>query len=284
VREAFVALLVRQEQARILDESVADLMKIEAVVKGRAAAGDRSKYDVARIEAETRAVTVEAANARADIEDASGKLAITVGLPLWHPAAAGDLLAAPLATAVDALWETAQQKRPSIVAARLRHAAALAGTTVAHREALPIPALSAGTVLTHEEGGVSLVFGLSLPLPLFDRNQGAIAKSAAEAQAAELTLAAELAAVRAELVRATRVLEGRRAALEGMDKEVSERVPAMRRMAEDSYRDGKTGILDLLDAYRSLKEMKLSYLRQLESLKLAEAAVISAAGLDAVTE
>jgi outer membrane protein, heavy metal efflux system len=45
------------------------------------------------------------------------------------------------------------------------------------RERLPIPAFSAGTQMTHEVTGTSTLFGFSMPLPLFDRNQGAIAKA-----------------------------------------------------------------------------------------------------------
>ena len=44
VRQAFVALLARQEELKILETSRADLDRIEQVVRGRARAGDRSQY------------------------------------------------------------------------------------------------------------------------------------------------------------------------------------------------------------------------------------------------
>jgi cobalt-zinc-cadmium efflux system outer membrane protein len=54
-------------------------------------------------------------------------------------------------------------------------------------------------------------------------------------------------------------------------------------MAEDAYREGQGSILELLDASRSLKDIQLLHIKQLEMTKLAEEAVISAAGLDAQT-
>jgi cobalt-zinc-cadmium efflux system outer membrane protein len=51
-------------------------------------------------------------------------------------------------------------------------------------------------------------------------------------------------------------------------------------MAEDAYREGKGGILELLDASRSLKDIQILHVRQLEMTKLAEEDLISAAALD----
>jgi hypothetical protein len=46
--------------------------------------------------------------------------------------------------------------------------------------------------VTNDVAGTSAVFGLSLPLPVFDTNQGAIAKAQAQFGAATLGLTAEL--------------------------------------------------------------------------------------------
>jgi len=55
----------------------------------------------------------------------------------------------------------------------------------------------------------------------------------------------------------------------------------LRRMAEDAYREGRDGILELLDASRSLKDIQLLHVKQLEMTKLAEEDLRAAAGLDA---
>jgi outer membrane protein TolC len=51
-------------------------------------------------------------------------------------------------------------------------------------------------------------------------------------------------------------------------------------MSEDAYREGGADILELLDAMRSVKDIQITHVQQLESAKLAEEDVIAAAGLD----
>jgi cobalt-zinc-cadmium efflux system outer membrane protein len=281
VRQAFATLLSRQQQLSVIQDSVADLERVEGVVRGRAAAGERSMYDVARIETETETLRVEMMNAEADVDDAAGQLAALLGLPGWSPRATGDLTpAADVSTDVEALWATAQQRRPSIVAVRQQQAAARGSLFLAQRERLPVPALSAGTQMTQQVNGTSMFLGFSMPLPFTDRNQGAIAKADAQIRVNDLALAAELAEARADLERATTVLAKRRAALTALETRVVQRVPQLRQMSEDAYREGGADILELLDAMRSVKDIQITHVQQLESAKLAEEDVIAAAGLD----
>src|SRR5256712_12624679 len=53
VRQTFASLLSRQEQPRVVQETLVTLERVQQVVRGRAAAGDRSRYEVLRIEAAT---------------------------------------------------------------------------------------------------------------------------------------------------------------------------------------------------------------------------------------
>ena len=214
---------------------------------------------------------VEAVNGEADVEDAAGQLATLLGFPGWSPRATGSLAPSDgVPTDVEALWTTAQQRRPALVAIRRQQAAARGGLFLAERERLPIPAFSAGTQMTQSVNGTSTFFGLSLPVPLFDRNQGGIAKATAQIRADDLALAAELAEAHADIERATAVLTTRRAALTELETRVVQRVPLLRRMSEDAYREGGADILELLDAMRSVKDIEVAHVQQLESAKLAE--------------
>jgi len=281
VRQAFATLLSRQQQLAVIQDSLADLQRVEDVVRGRAEAGERSDYDVARIETETERVRVETMNADADVDDAAGELATLLGFPGWSPRAVGDLEPNPsVTTDVDALWTTAQQHRPSLVAIRQQQAAARGGLFLAQRERLPVPAFTAGTQMTRDVTGTSTFFGFSMPLPFFDRGQGSIAKATAQIRAQDLALDAALAEARADIERATAVLAKRRAALTELETRVVQRVPMLRRMSEDAYREGGADILELLDAMRSVKDIQLAHVQQLESAKLAEETVVSVAALD----
>ncbi len=281
VRQAFVSLISRQQQAQVTKDSLADLSRVEDLVRGRAEAGERSAYDVMRIETETATLRVAAMNADTDVEDAAGALAALLGFPGWSPRAIGDLTLATVPTDPVALWTTAQQRKPSLVAIRQQQAAAQGGVFLARRERLPVPAISAGAQMTHEVTGTSTFFGLSVPLTIFDKNQGAIARANAQVTADTLALEAAMAETRAEIEHAATVLARRKDALTRLERDVVQRTPVLRRMAEDAYREGSGDVLDLLDAMRSLKDIRLAHVQQLESTKLAEESVVAAAGLDA---
>jgi cobalt-zinc-cadmium efflux system outer membrane protein len=161
-----------------------------------------------------------------------------------------------------------------------QQAAARGGLLLARRERLPVPAVSGGAQTTREVNGTSAFFGLSVPLPLFDKNQGAIAKATAQVSAASLELQASLAEARAQIENAALVLTKRRDAWRAFEGTVSGRLPMLRRMSEDAYREGSADILELLDASRSLKEFQLARVQQLEAVKLAEETLIAVAALD----
>ena len=281
VRQTFASLLSRQEQLRVVQESLMNLERVAQLVRGRAAAGDRSQYDVLRIETETGSSRVQAMNAATDVEDVSGQLAALLGLPGWSPRAVGTLDVGAVSTDVEMLWGTAQRRRPLLVALRRQQAAARGGLFLARRERLPVPALSGGTQVTRDVNGTSAFVGFSLPLALFDHNQGAVARATAQIAAVDLSLQAGLGEARAAIERAATVLKKRREALQALEGAVMEQIPTLRRMAEDAYREGTTGILELLDANRSLRDFQLARVQQVEAVKLAEEAVVGAAGLDA---
>ena len=281
VRQAFVSLLARQEELRLLQQSRADLTRVEGVVRGRAEAGDRSRYDVLRVETEGRMLDVEVRNATTDVDDASGHLAALMGFPGWQPAAEGGLEPGATPTDGTVLWAAAQKRRPALVAAQRREDAAIGGITLASRERLPVPVLSGGAVKTRDVAGTSAFFGVSLPLPFFDRGRGPIARATAEADAEKKAVEAEAAEARADIERARATFVSRRQTLSAVESDVMQRVPGLRQMAEDAYREGRGDILELLDASRSLKDIQLMHVKQLEITRLAEEDVIAAAGLDA---
>ena len=183
---------------------------------------------------------MQAMNAATDVEDVSGQLAALLGLPGWSPRAVGTLDVGVVSTDVEVLWATAQRRRPSLVALRQQQAAARGGLFLARRERLPVPALSGGTQTTRDVNGTSAFVGFSMPLPLFDHNQGAVAKATAQIDAADLSLQAGLGEARAEIERAATVLKKRREALQRVrGRGHASGVPTLRRMAEDAYREGQ---------------------------------------------
>jgi len=69
VRQTFASLLSRQQQLQVVQESLMNMEHVRQLVQRRAAAGDRSEYEVLRVESETESLRVQAMNAATDVDD-----------------------------------------------------------------------------------------------------------------------------------------------------------------------------------------------------------------------
>jgi len=277
-RKLFVDLLAAEERARVLEEARRDVAQLRDIVAGRERAGMARQYDGLRAATEAELMEAKAADARAEALDKSGELGRLLGLPAWHPRAVGDLQ--PLGAKVDAVADphVMEESLPALAVAKSEEAAAAADVKVAERERWPLPVLTLGAVQTHQAASTSFLGGLSIEVPLFDRGQGKVARSLAEADQASATRRVTVAEADAELGRASRLLRERRAALAAFDREVVDHLPALRRMAEDAYRTGQGGIVELLDATQARTEAELAGVDLVTSVMQAEVDVLGAAG------
>jgi cobalt-zinc-cadmium efflux system outer membrane protein len=187
VRSAFDDLLSQQERTRLLEEARSDLERVSKIVSGRKNAGEASDYESLRVETEFRAMDAELGDARGDLADARGRLAVLLGRPGTTPHAVGNLvLEGTTPLDADALWAIASQRLPALLAAREDEKAAGEALDAARRDAYPVPVLSGGVALTQDAQSRSATFGVSIPLPILDRNQGAVAKAQARSDEAAL--------------------------------------------------------------------------------------------------
>ena len=274
VRARFAALLVAQEQQTLLAAALADARTLREIVAGRSAAGAGSPYAVQRIELAISELASRLDEANSARIAAAGELAATVGAPGWQPHALGALdTASPGVTASPSVTGAAgdtttsagappasalaiDANHPQLVADRAAHAAALAEIEVARADAVPTPTFGLHAFTTSDPNSLALSLGVSIPLPLFDKNRGAIARARADATRTELELAARQTELTTALDRATSVLAARRDAAQRFAAEL-QRLPALRTMAETSYRSGQGGIVELLDALDAITDARL---------------------------
>jgi len=187
----------------------------------------------------------------------------------------------PIGTIADteALWRIAEQNNPELEGVNRETKAANAGLERARRERWPVPSVLFGTAFTDKPYGNTLFTGFSVELPFFDRGQGGMARASAEQHAVLLKRELLLASTRQELERAVEVLKLRRETLAKFEHDVLETLPTLKQMAEDAYRLGKTGLLELLDSSRTRTEIKLNYLELLVNEIEAELDTMMASGI-----
>jgi cobalt-zinc-cadmium efflux system outer membrane protein len=209
-------------------------------------------------------VASRAAEAHADETAASLTLALSVGIPGWQPHATGTLAGDASDTAVDT-------GHPLLVELRAQFSSARADEVRAHADAIPTPSLGLTAFTTTTPEGLGLAGGISIPLPVFDKNQGAVARARAEAHHADLELAATTIELSGALQAATRDLAARKDALTHFQADALQRLAKVREMAEVSYKSGQGGIVELLDALDAITEARL---RELElRLDVAQASL-----------
>lgn len=262
--ELFTGLQAAQERTAVLAEAHGEFERAAGLISGRLDSGMASRYDFARVEIEVAAIAVRLADARADAAEKSAGLASLLGAPGWRPHAAGELApASALATGgiardLPALRAALASGNPQIIAARREEETARAAVRRAELERWPVPVLSLGRTWTSEPFGAANFVGLSTEVPLFDSRQGQLSKAQAELRAAERRREALEAEADVELARLLEALAQRRAVLERFERNVDVRSPALRQMAEDAYRLGRSTVLELIDAARTRVDARVT--------------------------
>lgn len=273
---AYIALQVAQERERSWREAEADFERAARIVIGQVEAGARSRYERTRIEVEAAAIASRTDELQAATAEAAAQLAALVGTPGWRPVAAGRPALPPVLPGTGVLWLQAQERLPAVRAALAEEAQARQRIEVERREAWPVPAIGVGRLRDGE--GRHNIIGVSVTIPLFDRNQGPIARARAEADEQRLRREAVLREAEAELQRAADQYQRRRQLAERYERQAMALLPELRRMAQDAYTLGSGGILEFIDALQAVTERQATYLDLLETALQADQDLQAASG------
>jgi cobalt-zinc-cadmium efflux system outer membrane protein len=256
--ELFAGLQASQEKIVVLTEAHGEIERAAALISGRLDSGMASRYDLARVELEVAGIAVRLADARADAAEKSAGLAALLGAPGWRPRAEGPLVPAGLQGEISVWRASLASGNPQIIAARREEDVARAALRRAELERWPVPVLSVGRTWTSEPFGAANFIGFSTEVPLLDSRRGQLAKAQADLRAAERRREAVEAEVGVEMLRLLDALVQRRAALERFERKVDVRSPALRQMAEDAYRLGRSTVLELIDAARTRVDARVT--------------------------
>ncbi len=254
------------------------LDSVLAYNRSRVKEGVAAEADLIRSELERDRAEADATMQEADLARARAELSVFLGEePRPFAVVALD---APLALPDVAL---AGRARPDIRAARERVAAAGAGMTTERTNLIRQLGITVGTKRT--SGTTSLIAGVSMPFPLFDQNRGAIARAAAEHEAATFELAAQERIGRAEIVGAAesaRLLTERAGVLAGPARGQGylARADEARRIALGAYREGAVPLIQVIDAARAWGEAQLVYYQILYAQHESVVQLLVAEGVD----
>jgi len=303
VRSGF-ADTVREQEERQLAHDVADrYAQTIKISQARFKAGDISEAELRKIELEGLRYQNAVIDAETQLDVARGRLAALLGLPSVGqlPPLRADPSDAASRPAFDLgrLTTRALERRPDLRAAGAARVQADAQLASAERDALPDITLGAGythsAFTTSGDNPNTLGLTLSLPLPLFDRNQANIGRARLEQRRADNDGERLRIAVARDVAEAVR--KGSRAAtllavferpaggdVPGTPTGTSDkggmlsRAETALRVAEKSYRAGAVSLLELLEAQRTYLDVRAQYLRAIYDFRQSAVDVTHAVG------
>jgi cobalt-zinc-cadmium efflux system outer membrane protein len=243
--------------AEILTDSRASLVRAVEIARQRGKAGDASGYEIQRFELELAGHDDDLATAQIDLRRARAQLATLIGRT--GELDASTTLELPDAVpSVESLLAKASD-RGDLRAAKLRGEAADRRASAAGRGWVPLPTLTAGAMTADlgDQTGTGYVAGLALTVPIFDRGQADRARAAAdrhfadaEARWLERQIPSGVQVAHATLV--ARIEQTRKLATGQLD-----RLDVILRAAESAFREGNASVVELLDAHRAARSVRI---------------------------
>jgi cobalt-zinc-cadmium efflux system outer membrane protein len=190
-----------------------------------------------------------------------------------------------LAQSLSALQEAAYATRPDILTLERTQGRSQADLKLQLAQAKVD--LTWGLEYRRQEGvsgrGNTLGVFLSVPAPIFNRNQGEIARALAEGEQVGRQLEALKAQVRTEVQTAHDEFTTARELVDSIEKELLQPAQQARDTVAYTYRVGASSLLEFLDAQRALNETMQSYLEAQASYRRAVIKLNAALGKEVTT-
>jgi cobalt-zinc-cadmium efflux system outer membrane protein len=248
----FVETLADQQRLAVAADIEALAVRIHSTVSERVEAGKVSPVERTRARIELAQATLDRQRAERELEAARHRLAANWGSasPRFERAV-GDLAAVQDPPRADKLLERIGHN-PDLARWATEMALRRAAVALARSDAVPDLTLFGGPRWLEGDDQTVAVAGLSISIPLFDRNQGAILGARIrQAQAGALRQAAEVT-VRADLAASWQALDAAHLEVGAVRDDVEPSARAAIEAAEEAFRQGKIGALELLDSQRTL--------------------------------
>lgn len=282
VRDAFYHVLQARQKldlAKQNSENFAEVVKINDIrfKKGAIAEVELIKLRVQLVDFQNQVIT-----ATQDFLSAQNTLKGLLRVrPIVELVLKGELDYVPISLDLEKLKADALVSRPDILAKTRNVSQKDANLKLARAFRVPDVTIGVDGVAQGPKGPNSpnqYGFGLSVPLPLFNRNQGGILQAEADLRTAQTDL--EKTQLQAEIdvenayrdfTQSSRLIQAYRGGVANDAKDVKD-------IATKAYQRGGTSILDLLDAFRTFNTTMQGYIDALYTYQRSLLAIESAVG------
>ena len=269
VKKAFTDLLVADAILNLTAASLRSLDEVERLQRIRAEKGDISELELTRLQLQRFAFERDLVDAR----QATVAARIALGLAMGRDTVPPDVVIVGELTRPDGLPDAedlrrrALDARPDLKAAEAARIRARADRELARANAWwdVTPQLEYQRIGSDNTFGI----GVSVPIRVFDRHQGEVARTRAEIERAEANREATLQRVLAEVDTALNQVTSALDTLKLLNEVYLPKAQRARDTVEFAYRRGGVSLLDFLDAERAYRDTTLEHVRALGGYQTA---------------
>lgn len=261
IRRRFYETLHKQEAVQATETWNRQFARVEGIVERLTRTGEASGYDRRRLARERQAAEARLATEIADLERSRERLAALIGRSGGFGGQIAGVLLPPPPPPIGFSLAQLEQRPDLLALARRAEAADLEGRAAA-RGWIPEVTLGVGPKrvddgFTRDSG---IEFSVSIPLPLFDRQQAGEKRAAAEALQARAESGLARTRAEGELRGLHRQVERLTAAAADYRNRAVATSAELLRIAEAAYQGGESTLLELLDAYRGALDAEITAL------------------------
>ncbi len=261
-KAAYMRVAIAQERLALANKRVVLADKTHTTVKRRINAAKAAEIQHTKADIEVSAAEVEQRKATKELDIARTELANLMGMSTLESDVSADLTDLPKVPEREVLLG-ALTDTPLIQLSQLAVMRESSALGLAKANAVADPTFGLGVRRYNEDDGTAFLASVSMPITLFDRNQGRIAEAKANLLAAESDQ-------QAQRLNLEREAEGLLQTLISSQEEVMAYQEGLLPSAQKAYRQAGEGFdrgafsfLDLLDAQRTLFEVQESHLEAL---------------------
>jgi len=279
VKLAYERALLGRARLELARENLETFRQIVRYNEVRVAEGYTAEGDLIKVRLEAQRAEFAMQQARLDYERAKIELLRAMGASSFDHAFElhGELDFEPVSMDLREL-ERAALERPEAVRARAELERARALWELERARAKPDPIVSFGYKRNGPEN--TLYGAVSLPLPLFNRNQGQLERAEAEREWAEAQWRLTRGEILAELAAARRAVDIAAEQVQTLRREFLQRAEDARAVALAAYREGAADLLVLLEAQRAQVSARELYAQALFEYRRAVHELERVAGLE----
>lgn len=278
LRDRYCAVVLAKAQRELAQQILSQFDEIIRLNEVRFRQGEVSGLELARVQTERLRFFNDSVAAELQLKNAKASLLELLGVS--NMATEFDVMEKlefkPLQAQLETLGEEAVRARPDLLAERQRVERDRRQLTLAKAQA--IPNITPFFGYKRDFGANTMTFGVSIPLPLFNRNQGGIARAGVQVTQQQYELERTELSVRRDVQQVYQTVVAQERRVRALESTYLASAQKARDIAQASYRLGALDLVAFLDAERAYRETLREYYQALFDHQVAVFQLSAAVG------